>query len=102
MRGTHHRTECVSGLANVELLVIPLPLSCSHIVNDGVSPDMIPGVFLPDLKPGSAHNDANLALIVRRRGEALIVAVNVLAVRDNGSRPLGKDDGVAGAVDLVR
>jgi hypothetical protein len=96
----YHGAESVGRLADVELLVVPLPLSGSHVVNDGVAPDVLPGILFADPKTRLADNDANLAFIVKALGEPL-VRVDILAVSDDRSGSLGEDDGVARRVDLV-
>lgn len=50
--------------------MVPLPLSCGHVIDNGVAPNMVHCVLLADLKSGLPNNDTNLALIIRALREA--------------------------------
>lgn len=97
---TYHRAEGIWRFADVELLMIALALSCRHVVDDGIAPDVVHGFILPNAKAFLANDDSEFALVVDSLGE-LRVRVNVLSVCNDGREALGEDDGVRRLVDLV-
>ena len=80
--------------------MISLPLSGSHVVDDGVSPDIVHGIGLGNTKSWFADDDTELSLIVNRLGE-FGVRIKLISIRDNGSEAFGENNGMSGLIDLV-
>jgi hypothetical protein len=97
---TDHRTECIRRLADIELLMVALSLPRSHIIDDGITPDMAHCICLGDSEACFSDNDANLAFEVDGLGEAC-VREDGLPAGDYASGALGEDYGVRGLVDFV-
>ena len=80
--------------------MIPLPLTRRHVVDDGVTPDIVPSVGLVDAESRLANDYTDFTLVIECAGE-LGVGEDGRAVGDNRCRTLGEDDRVAGERNLV-
>jgi len=96
----YHGTECVRGFANIELLMIPLALSCSHVIDDRIAPDMLHGTLLGYTEARLANDDTKLALIVSSLGE-LRMWIDVFAIGNDRREALREYHGVRWLIDLV-
>lgn len=86
--------------ANVELLVISLALASSHVVDNGVTPDIVNGICLRDPEPGFANDDTNFTLIIRALGEPLM-RENWFTRCDDTCCTFGEEDRMCWLVHLV-
>jgi hypothetical protein len=80
--------------------VIALPFPCSHIINDGVAPDVVQSVLLFDLEPTFANYHTNFSFVVNgvcepRMGE------NWLSMSNNACGTLSKNYRMCWLVCLV-
>lgn len=96
----YHRAKSVRRLANVELLVISLALSCSEVVDNRVPPNVIHGFILGYTESLLPDNHADFALIVESLGK-LMVRKDVITVGNNGGKALGEDDWMGWLVFFV-
>lgn len=97
----YHRAESVCRLANVELLVISLALSCRKVVDDRIPPDVIHGFVLRYAESLLPNDHADLALIVESLGK-IMVREDVVPVCNNGGIALGEDDRMGWLILFVR
>jgi hypothetical protein len=63
-RVSYNGIECVWSFPYVELLVITLALSCSHVIHDGVSPDVIHSIVFTDTKTVFSHDNSEFTFII--------------------------------------
>jgi hypothetical protein len=95
-----HRTKGVWTFAYIELLVISLAFSCSHVVDNGIAPNVIQSVFLLDAEAWLADNDTYFAFVVGGFGE-FGMWINVFPMGNDGGCSFGKDDGMGWLVDFI-
>lgn len=80
--------------------MVALPLASSHIINNGITPDVLHSVLLGNLMACFADDNSNLALIIDSLGEAR-VRIDFLTSTNDGGETLGEDDRVSGLVNLI-
>jgi len=98
---TYHRAKSVRRLANVELLVISLALSCGKVVDDRIPPNVIHGFVLRYAESLLPDDHADLALIFESLGE-FMVREDIISICNNGGIALGEDDRVGWLILFVR
>lgn len=81
--------------------MVPLSLPRSHIIHDRKPPHILHGLLFPYPKPWLPNHNSNLALIVHRLREPR-VRKDILASRNNGSKPLSEDHRMRGRIDFIR
>ena len=91
------RAERVERLADEPLLVVALQVACGHVVDEGVAPHVVESVGFGHLGGALADDDADLALVVQRRGD-VGVRVDRIAGGDDGGGGLGEHHRVLGQV----
>jgi len=99
-RVMYHRTKRIRTLANIELLMIPLPLPRRDIIHNRISPHILHCLLLLHPIPYLPDNHTDLALIVGRLRE-LRMREDLLSVSDNARVPFGKDDGMRWLVHFI-
>ncbi len=85
------RAEVVERLAEMPLLVALLPVACGHVVEDGVTPDVVQRVGPGDGASALADDDRQLRLVVQCIAHARRIP-DAVAVRDHRLRHLGEHD----------
>lgn len=96
----YHWAKCIWAFADIKLFVIPLPLSRRHVVNDGVSPNMIHSVLLCDSEPCLPDNHGDLAFIVRCLREGAMWK-DLFSVSNDGCESFCKDNRMRGLVHFI-
>ena len=97
---THHRTKSVRRLPNAELFVVALPLSCCHVIDDGVTPHIFHSVCFLNLEPTLANDDTNFSLIINRVRKPRM-GVYWLSMSNNTRCTLGEDNRVCRLICFV-
>lgn len=95
-----HRAESIWAFPNIKLLMVPLPLPRSHIVDDGVTPHMIQSILLGDLEACFANDDSKFTFIIQSLRE-LWMRVDLVSIRDDGGETFGEDNWMCGLIDFV-
>ena len=97
---THHRAKGVWRFPNVELLVVPLSFSCSHIIDDSIAPNVAHGLGFPDLEPTFANDHSDLPFIVHSVCKSRM-RVDWLSVSNNACGTFGENNGVRWLICFV-
>jgi hypothetical protein len=80
--------------------MVALSLTSSHIVDNGITPDVLHSVLLGDLVAGFTNDDSNLALIIDGLRKVRMW-IDVLPSADDRRETLGEDDGVGWLINLI-
>lgn len=96
----YHRAKCVWRFSNVELLMVTLPFTSRHIVDDGIAPHMIHRFGLGNAKATFANDHSNFSLIIDRLGKARM-GEDCVTMSNNTCGTLCEDDGMGRLVCLV-
>ena len=82
-QATYHWAESVWRLSDVELLVVTLAFPRSHIVDDGVAPNVVHCFILVDAEALLANDDTQFTFVVDGFGE-FGVRMDFVAIADYG------------------